>query len=240
MQCELCLSNDDHPVRGDEPWSATVCGECLAKPDATEQLQYLWILRAVFETGGSVISDADGVRYRYRRSHWEITFKREVLDAAIRARSNEALYAELYRWHRDPEYALVPDLREWVKSAINSIDWFQFEAFVDMGADGIGVRYWYDGSCRSSPVGLRAQVAALARDRETFAWLVLEFQDPFPGKNGLAWVCEGVGGSYCGCSAAGELKFSIPAPGALKFFEVPRSVVNDRDLVSLKDAAGKI
>lgn len=240
MQCELCLSRDDHPALGDEPWSTSVCSECAARPDVTRQLQDLWILQAVFETGGTVISDAAGVRYRYQRDHWEVSFKREMLEPAIRARSTEALYAELYRWHRDPEYALVPDLREWIKSAIDSTDWFRFEAFVDMGVDGIGVRYWYDGSQRGSPIGLRAQVAALARDRETFVQLVLESRDPFPGKNGLGWVSESVGGSYCGCTAAGELKFSILTPGASKFFEIPRSVVNDRDLASLQGAAGKV
>lgn len=222
MQCELCLSKDDHPTLGDEPWSTSVCGECAVRPDVVDRLQDLWILRAVLETGGAVISDAAGVRYRYQRSHWEVTFRREMLESAIRAKSNEALYAELYRWHRDPEYALMPSARERVREAINGMSRCAFECFA-AGSVSVYAVYSHDGtsgiSCAIDPSGL----VDLGHPDEFF-----------PGKRGIGWMRDLFGAELCG-DGNGFARFRIRDVEV----EIPYRLVHLRDEREVSQIVGR-
>lgn len=222
MQCELCLSKDDHPTLGDEPWSTSVCGECAVRPDVVDRLQDLWILRAVLETGGAVISDAAGVRYRYQRSHWEVAFRREMLESAIRAKSNEALYAELYRWHRDPDYALPPGTRERVRQTINGVPRCAFEAFAS-GVETVYAVYAYDGTS-----GLTCAIGADGSvdlgDPDTF----------FPGKDGMNWMRDRFG-AECSGDRPGYAMFRIRDMEV----EIPYRLVHLRNEQQVRQIVGR-
>ena len=246
MQCAVCKRDRGEFLSlasGDPVWNFHLCSLCRLchlfyqeGKDEVELSKALWVRGAVLDTGGDVRTQGDRTEYIYERANWMVTFERSVLDHVLVSKNERALYAELYRWHRDPAVAFPAETREWIRAVVDRTMWFVFESFAACEG-GAGVRYRYDGSIREAPIGLRAQLAMDLRDEPAFTHWVLDVGNPLPGSNGTQWVYETVSGTYCGAGKSGGLRFTVLSLGTPTFFEVPRSVVNNRDIRALRSAA---
>jgi hypothetical protein len=195
MRCVSCLTNQAEEVGRDAPWRNHVCSAC-----GEEAAKDFWVYCAVLETDGRVVS-GPGLKYSYVREHWAVTFDRTVLENAFSAKSDRALYAELYRWHRDPAYAYPPATREWVKGVIDVTPRSRFERFSVSGESAVSVLYTYDGSGgREFALGLGDY---FPRTHAELLELAGISESTFPGKHGLDWMRDLFGAEFWGQTDTG-------------------------------------
>lgn len=195
MQCVSCLSSNAEEVGIDAPWRNRVCSAC-----GVEAAQDFWVFCAVLETDGRVRS-GPGCKYSYVREHWSVAFDRTVLEHVFSSKDDRALYAELYRWHRDPEYAYPPAMREWIKRVIDVTPRSRFERFSVSGEGAVSVLYTYDGSAgREFTLGLGDHFPRTHAELLEMAGIS---ESSFPGKHGLDWMRDLFDAEYWGQTDTG-------------------------------------
>lgn len=184
MLCELCGSEDNVGENNDGVWIAVVCERCHERGWRTLMMQR-WLSVVVAETGGECVTwFTKNQRYRYSRDQWAVEFNfAAITRQVLEAKNESALYAELYRWHRDPEKAFPPETRQWIREAIDAAPGFSFVGFTRHEGDQVGVVFAFDGSEFCEPIGVEDEIALEHRDAAAFALLFVrairdEEEDP--------------------------------------------------------------